>query len=391
MAKYLDSAGITYLWQKIKAANNALASDAAPMVETTWANLKSLRDNSKLVAGRQYRITDYQCTTTQINTKSAGHQFDIMVTADSTNKLNEVARAIQHSGDSYFANSKLEAWKIWYCLDNDTDRFGWADSSNGKGVIYRMIDEYNNDAPYDFKNILFTHTESEVFFTAGTASITYGYNGDFYTFGGTSDQSKTGGAHGNIIMPEYVHAQESTATKQLILNNIVVCGNSMGNTFAENCSHILLGNDSADNKFGCWCAYMKAGDFIRNNEFEGTCSNIVLSNYIVYNKFNKVGDLILEPNYMISNTFEAGTQGIKVTTTDTTADDSSDGSYDHYIKNYIFRVEAKTPIAVLCNIGRSYHTTVAKTSAGNVVQYCEADLSVAITDDAINTSAAANL
>lgn len=135
----------------------------------------------------------------------------------------------------YFITSRLEAWELWYCLDNDTNRFGWArhkaiqvddgndtyvyvrlpqndsnsgyawayvnnsDSrdfdevgnwfdydtgdiiysntpnveigdtlimsgdevtvtdvrSEGRGVIYRMIDEWNNDIPYDFKNIMF--------------------------------------------------------------------------------------------------------------------------------------------------------------------------------------------------------------------------------------------
>lgn len=123
------------------------------MIETTWSNLKTLRDNSQLIAGMQYRITDYQCTTTQADTKSADHQFDIIVTADSTNKLNEEARATLHSGDTYFKDCKLEAWKIWYSLDNNTNRFLWADTTNGKGVIYRMIDEYNNDVAYDFKNI----------------------------------------------------------------------------------------------------------------------------------------------------------------------------------------------------------------------------------------------
>lgn len=96
------------------------------MIETTWSVLKDLRDNSKLIPGMQYRITDYQCTTVQEDTKSAYHQFDIIVTANSTSKLNEEARAIQHSDDTYFANSNLAAWKIWYCLDNDTNRFAWA-------------------------------------------------------------------------------------------------------------------------------------------------------------------------------------------------------------------------------------------------------------------------
>ena len=151
----------------------SLQHNARNLVNITWSFLKELRDNGKLIEGTQYRITDYQCTTVQEDTQSAGHQFDIIVTADSNNKLNEVARAIQHDGDknlpdailttinglitkiAYFANSKLEAWKIWYCLDNDTSRFAWADATNGKGVIYRMIDEWNNDCPYDFKNIQF--------------------------------------------------------------------------------------------------------------------------------------------------------------------------------------------------------------------------------------------
>ena len=135
--------------------NNQTAIDTNKLTKITWADLKAKRDAGELIPGVQYRITDYQCTTVQADTQSAGHQFDIIVTADSNNKLNEVARAIQHDGDTYFSRSKLEAWKIWYCLDNDTSRFAWADATNGKGVIYRMIDEWNNDCPYDFKNIQF--------------------------------------------------------------------------------------------------------------------------------------------------------------------------------------------------------------------------------------------
>ena len=125
------------------------------LVSITWSELKALRDNSQLVAGTWYRITDYTCTTIQENTRSAGHIFDVIVRADSENKLNEEAFAIQHEGDDYFASSNLSAWKLWYSLDNDTTRFAWADAENGRGVIYRMIDEWNNDVPYDFKNINF--------------------------------------------------------------------------------------------------------------------------------------------------------------------------------------------------------------------------------------------
>lgn len=252
------------------------------MVEVTHAELKAMRDGGKLTAGALYRITDYNCTTTQENTRSAGHQFDIVLLALSENKLAEEGWAMMHNniydvvfndgtiekcyvyeyeqgqynivrtdnllgldvadegrfdgeqfnaGDSgyndlisegltynYFQNSNLSAWKVWYCLDNDTARFAWADDnlpsivdedtiyvrkpssdigdlfawynendniydytktehpsigdetfdeeggtnanvSNvfgfGRGVIYRLIDEFNNDIKYDFKNIQF--------------------------------------------------------------------------------------------------------------------------------------------------------------------------------------------------------------------------------------------
>lgn len=173
-----------------------------PLIEVTWQELKDLRDSSALVPGQQYRITDYVTTTVQEKTRSAGHQFDIIVVADDVNKLNENARAVQHEGDTYFANSKLEAWQLKYCLDNDTNRFAWADGQGGKGVIYRMIDEFNNDVPYDFKNIQyqirpgFTYSQfgSDYSFTRDAsldmiiADIQYyGYTGDRNVSGWSSN------------------------------------------------------------------------------------------------------------------------------------------------------------------------------------------------------------
>ena len=125
------------------------------MVSITYAEMKELRDQSKLKAGQLYRITDYVTTTMQPNTQSAGHQFDIIVLATDVDTLNENAKVIKHDGDTYFANSNLDAWEIKYDLDNDTTKYGWADETNGKGVIFYMKDEWNNECPYDFKNIQF--------------------------------------------------------------------------------------------------------------------------------------------------------------------------------------------------------------------------------------------
>ena len=130
-------------------------ADAAPMLSITWSALRSLRNGGGLIPGMQYRITDFVTTTAQADTRSAGHAFDVIVTADDTYTLNENARACMHEGDSYFSDSNLKAWKLKYCLNNDISRFAWADTSNGKGVIYRLVDEFNNDFPYDFKNIQF--------------------------------------------------------------------------------------------------------------------------------------------------------------------------------------------------------------------------------------------
>ena len=289
------------------------------------ARLKELRDSGRLVPGTFYRITDYECTTSQADTRSAGHRFDIVVLALSESKLSEDAWAMAHDnlykvtwadgvtknaylykeneaiyyvqkddmmgvdlvdmlaeygldfdeavfvddvnktvtitveyssvgpGSNvplepglpyrYFKDTNFAAWKLKYCLDNDKSRFAWADDSitvdepasivqesdgltyerfengdatdsssgtpyycwrhggnliftntptpkamnaetyiespfpgeegefithdivksyrpgkshaNGKGVIWRMIDEWGNDCPYDFKNIQF--------------------------------------------------------------------------------------------------------------------------------------------------------------------------------------------------------------------------------------------
>ena len=134
--------------------DNAIANiNVAQSISITWGDLKAKRDAGSLIPGMQYRITDYQCTTTQSNTKSAGHQFDIIVVADDEHTLNENARAILHKGDTYFAGCKLGDWELKYCLDNDTTRFAWADATNGKGVVWWMKDEWNNECYYDFKNI----------------------------------------------------------------------------------------------------------------------------------------------------------------------------------------------------------------------------------------------
>lgn len=86
--------------------------------------------------------------------------FDVIVTATSVSALSETAHAIIRDGHAYETAPDFEAWKLNYCLDNDLDRFSWA-SDDGKGVVYRLVDEFGNDCPYDFKNIVFIEKSTE--------------------------------------------------------------------------------------------------------------------------------------------------------------------------------------------------------------------------------------
>ena len=223
---------------------------------TTYAELVALRNSSSLIAGMQYRITDYACTTTQASTQSAGHPFDIIVTADSENTLNEEARAIQHEGDTYFADCDLNAWKIWYCLDNDASRFAWADSANGKGVIYRMIDEWNNDVPYDFKNIM--------------------YNGSWgywaYTFNWINDESDN--TCEDLSVAQYVHTNDEGGYSHTYGNIIKPYGGDDGGNYGYPLQlnvNVFLNSESYDGGWFHGCYLNTFGNDCYSNTFGYSC------------------------------------------------------------------------------------------------------------------------
>ena len=300
--------------------------EAQNLISITYSALKTLRDNSGLKPGRWYRITDYETTTTQTDTQSAGHVFDVIVLAIATNKLSEEARAIQHAGDTYFDGYNLNAWKIQYCLDNDTFRFSWA-SSSGKGVIYHMTDEYNNECPYDFKNIQFKRYKVSAF-SSCSSLVNYYYGikdgvnnypssatistSDYvwrYTFDVSgsdfSYQSFNKYCHNNKIEPWYI---SSSGYMKQSLNNIVFFTRSSSNEMLDNhiggycrhmtfdncsgivtgifCKYIFLGNGSSKNKFGHSCNSISFADACQDNIIGNGCNNIIFSK--IYTQRNAV-------------------------------------------------------------------------------------------------------
>lgn len=230
--------------------------------ETTWSALKTLRDGGNLTSGRFYRITDYTCTTTQTDTQSAGHLFDIIVFALSGSTLSEKAWADHHEGDTYFSNCNLAAWELKYCLDNDTTRFYWADTTNGKGIIYWMKDEWGNECPYDFKNIQYTNVGFD------TTEALYTFSN---SVSGYPDHSISGVVYNNYIESfNYVNTSVSQR-----LNNFVLI--------------------------------VRKGTIICNNNIEKDCINSYIYSHldpITDNKFNKCQDLQISSLAFTFNNFE---------------------------------------------------------------------------------------
>ena len=393
------------------------ALDNNNLTEITWSDLVDLRDRGGLIPGMQYRITDYTCTTTKRETKSAGHVFDVIVTADSKNKLNEEARAINHKfdnpNDDYFKDCDLSAWKIWYCLDNDTDRFVWADSSNdtggnpvGRGVIYRMIDEFNNDVPYDFKNIQFyRHWDSSTSLWSGTPTNNTGV--PCYTFSSEGTSSTTSFADMSLSISNNVYSNVIKNRKNL--NNNCFFGNNnysntfgnecyrntfgsncnsntfgdncYGNIFGNNCNSNTLGNECYRNTFGIECKYNTLGNYCERNTFGNSCYNNSFGNNCGSNTFgnrcynNSFGNNCYDIkfasdsaastkyNYYQSNHFGDGCQYILFKGTETESSSS-------YVQNYNFAQGLQGTSSKYLNIygkrNRAYETYISKDTDGAI-------------------------
>ena len=332
---FLDYAGLALFWNNIKKIIEdnelvtataltdldtriddieGLVTQSSPIIEKTYAELKAIKVNGQLIPGQQYKIIDYVTTVNTAYLSSgitvAGdlHLFDIVVTANTTSGFHEVARAVYNPNrDTYFENSNLDAWKIWYCFDNDRNRFTWA-TEDGTGVIYRMIDEWNNDCPYDFKNIVMSDW-----------SNTLPGGGLFYTFtvlydngdSGREDASLYGYCHNNTIKPtcdvvnrDYNYLLNCiifTTEDQVLLHGNYLdtgcqenvfgygsCGNKLGsncvrNIFGKYCEHNTIGDLSAENILGDYSSFNSIGKRCWRNKFSGSASGETFGSHFEYN------------------------------------------------------------------------------------------------------------
>ena len=385
----------------------------------TYQALLDLREESKLKPGQFYRITDYVTTTSQVNTKSAGNPFDVIVLALTNDTLAERAWACHRDGNTYFQNSHFEVWQIWYCLDNDADRFEWAVpiSEGGRGVIYRMIDEFNNDCPYDFKNIQFYRKYDA---SKSLWSISSDNTGvPCYTFSSTGSSSTTsfidmsldsGGIYSNVIKA-YIGSNKQSLNNNCFFadtcSSNILGDNCTGNTFGNNCSANIFGKNCINNSFGPNCSLNTFGNncysnFFRSNcqhnLFGDTCKSNIFGTYCQHNLFGNYCQNNIFGTYCQYNSFENYCLYIKFASS---KDDSNSTIYNYYQYNhfgdgcsYILFKGAGSSFQYMQNYNfaqglqgtsgeylsidgernRAYETKVAKNSSGELKQYCEADM-----------------
>jgi hypothetical protein len=105
------------------------------------------------------------------------HRFDLLLFPLSENEFSTDVKVICHQNDEYFKKCDLSSWVVKYDFENNAKKYLWADTENGKGVIFYMKDEFNNECYYDFKNIMF---ERWSIFGKGEENVFYG-NVDFKT------------------------------------------------------------------------------------------------------------------------------------------------------------------------------------------------------------------
>ena len=237
-------------------------------------------------------------------------EYTVCIAIDNTEDINTVLESelgvygqiYKLVEDTYFTNSKIDAWELKYSIDNDRTRFLWADPTNGKGVIYYLKDEYGNECPYDFKNILF--------------------NG-YYTFSYTINDTIFDGSvnYGHLCYNNKIQAAYNSdgirMLNDIVFKNTSNTSNCINNYFESNCTHNTFGDSCLSNTFGSYCQSNTFGTHCQYNTFDDYCQSNTFGNYLqsstfgVYCQSNTLG------SYIIRTTFGKQCLNNKFTNTET--------------------------------------------------------------------------
>ena len=230
----------------------------------TYDELSSLVAADGIVVGQQYVLSNYKATVdstiTTARATSNQIEFYLILTGTSENTFSDTAIAAKKKDST--SSTNFDGWKVSYSFENNTSKYAWADTVNGRGVIYYMQDEFGNSCPYDFKNIQFNISDTE------TVEWRYTFSTGTATEVDASIEGDTNNVYGNEIKTAKINGGVQ------ILNQIVFKGkNCFNNTFGNDCTKNVFGSDCNNNSFGTTFTSNKIGSYFSSNTFGNSCSN----------------------------------------------------------------------------------------------------------------------
>lgn len=277
---------------------------------TTYAKLKELVVGKKLNILSTYIITDYlpvlSSTYSQTAQSTDKSQFALMLIANTNSTFFHECLAVDLvKGDqSNLSIANVRNLKILYDFNNDETKYDWIADGIGNGVIYRMVDEYGNDCPYDFYNIKFNFG-GKYYYTFSEIS---GNGVNFYKDAFTNcciepvyinhtmtlpqnymsivDQAFTYDIHdihikgsGNKIEVSF----EESSNSPYACNNIQIYSNNV--YLKDRCENIYIGNNCQFDGVPISGSNIKIGNNCQINGGYITGSNIQIGNRIDQNSF----------------------------------------------------------------------------------------------------------
>lgn len=301
----------------------------------TYEEFVSKVNNSELVEGCLYRITDYETVVTGDSlTTAPEHGFDLIVLATSSNSYSNKCWATPTDRYQYppYPNCQLGKWQIWWSHER-TNQI-WVPEAGHKGVIYRMIDEWGNDCPYDFKSIMLKVPAfaSEVNGTLGTVGSLANFY--FHTFTIMIDseiqdasvylnsfEDNTTFCANNVIKSSIVdgYNDEDSSPFPYVMF-LASCGDTYSDLSSKKIYSNVIGEGTTGVLFFAECNYFN----FSNNSIGKNSANIRLiarqgdlqnTGTILNNNFkDNIEDICLEASDISNNFIDSGSSGIYIPT-----------------------------------------------------------------------------
>jgi hypothetical protein len=135
---------------------NSVSKNSVSIISKTYTELKTLKDNSQLIAGQTYKITDFQLKWWNLSindntVKTSAYVEPLNITAIANNKFSNIASSDLYPQDILYYDFEATTSRSWGGGDSALNS---SPITNFKGDIYRRIDPITDiDICYDWRHI----------------------------------------------------------------------------------------------------------------------------------------------------------------------------------------------------------------------------------------------